>query len=103
MRRRTMTSALAPRALRITLLGGFDARLASGKPLPLRTRKSRALLACLALSAGRPQSRDALATLLWSGFADEQARANLRHTVFEIRRALGRAADVLHTVGEDVA
>ncbi|SDA94524.1 DNA-binding transcriptional activator of the SARP family [Sinorhizobium sp. NFACC03] len=72
----------------LTLLGGFDcAGLAAGSPAS--TRKARALVAYLALQTGRSQSREKLATLLWGGVAEEQARANLRQTLSVLRRALG--------------
>jgi predicted ATPase len=75
--------------LTLSLLGGFHARLDLGPPMALPA-KAQALLAYLALSAGQAQPRDKLGTLLWGDTADEQARSNLRHTLFTIRRALGR-------------
>ena len=49
----------------------------------------RALLACLALSPGKPWPREKLMALLWSDRAEEQARASLRQALAELRRALG--------------
>jgi hypothetical protein len=48
-------------ACRLTLLGGFALESGDGKALALPTRKDRLLLAYLALSAGKPQTRDRLA------------------------------------------
>jgi hypothetical protein len=42
----------------ITLFGDFEARLEPGPPLSLRTRKSQALLAYLAMPPGHAHSRD---------------------------------------------
>jgi DNA-binding SARP family transcriptional activator len=46
--------------LELKLLGRFQARCSSGRPVELTTRKTRALLAYLALYAGQAQSRDKL-------------------------------------------
>jgi tetratricopeptide (TPR) repeat protein len=51
--------------LELTLLGGFQARLVPGGAITLPTRKAQALLAYLALPAGRLHPRDSLAALLW--------------------------------------
>ena len=66
--------------LQLKVLGAFDARLGE-RPLSLPTRKSRALLAYLALSAGRPHTRDKLTTLLWGDAGERLARPVL-HTWF---------------------
>ena len=42
--------------LHLTLLGGFQARLASGQALSLPTKKAQALLAYLALPPGQNPS-----------------------------------------------
>lgn len=82
-------------ALRIRLIGQMEAwTLNSESVLPLG-RKTRALLAILALSAPRPVIRSRLAELLWSRRLEEQARASLRQ---EIHRLL----DALQPVGADV-
>jgi TolB-like protein/DNA-binding SARP family transcriptional activator len=75
--------------LELRLLGGYEGRLPSGEALALPTRKAWALLAFLALHPGREMSRERLATLLWSQRFDEQARASLRQTLYELRSGLG--------------
>lgn len=77
--------------LRLTLLGGFQARVDSGPALNLPTRKAQALMAYLALPPGQPHPRDKLAALLWGGIREESARASLRQALFSIRKALGEA------------
>lgn len=52
---------------------------------PVRGRKARALLAYLALHPGKSVSRERIATLLWGDRGDEQARASLRQTLFELK------------------
>jgi DNA-binding SARP family transcriptional activator len=71
--------------LKIEILGGFAARQAGGEPIVL-PKKSRALLAFLALNANRPQTRDKLASLLWEDSPEDQARASLRQTLSSLRR-----------------
>ncbi len=58
-------------------------------------RKTRALLAIIALSSPRPVLRSRLAELLWSRRPEEQARASLRQ---EIHRLL----EVLSPAGQDI-
>src|SRR5205085_12172438 len=87
-----MSPASAPR-LRLSLLGGFEIAPAKGSPLTLPTRKAHALIAYLALPAGRRHSRDELATLLWDDSDLDQARLSFRQCLFQLRKALGELAD----------
>jgi DNA-binding SARP family transcriptional activator len=90
--------------LGIDLLGGFDLRLASGAVLRLPTRKSRSLLAHLALAPGREQPRVKLMGLLRSDRAEPQARGSLRQELHALRQALaGIDPPVLHVAGDTVA
>lgn len=90
--------------LSLDLLGGFRARLESGEVLTFQTKKAQALLAYLALPLGKAHPRDKLAALLWGEMRDEQARSNLRHALFDLRRNLSAAASpALLTTGETVA
>src|SRR5262249_36015425 len=89
--------------LRITLFGDFEVRLGAGSPRGLRTRKSQALLAYLAVLPGRAHSRDRLATLLWGDRPPSQARARLRETLFVLRRAVAHShPERLLTDGDSV-
>jgi DNA-binding SARP family transcriptional activator/tetratricopeptide (TPR) repeat protein len=54
-----------------------------------RTRKSRAILAILAMASPKPVLRATLAELLWSRRENEQARASLRQCVHELQDTLG--------------
>lgn len=75
-------------ALRLTLLGTLQATDDLGRPLRLPTRKTRALLAYLALPAGTWHTRERLSGLLWGRSPDDRARNSLRQCVFSLRRAL---------------
>lgn len=57
------------------------------QPVEFSLRKGVALLAFLAVEGGR-QNRDRLATLLWPGYGQRDARANLRRTLSALSRAL---------------
>jgi DNA-binding SARP family transcriptional activator len=90
--------------LRLQLFGGFEARLGSGEPLVFPTKKSRALLAFLALGPGERHSRDKLASLLWGDMAEAQARQNVRKALSSVRQVVTGAHPAPLTVeGETVA
>jgi TolB-like protein len=74
--------------LRLKLLGGYEARVAEGPVIGIAAKKTRALLAYLALAGGRRYRRDKLADLLWSDRGDKQARDSLRQALVELRDAL---------------
>jgi DNA-binding SARP family transcriptional activator/tetratricopeptide (TPR) repeat protein len=88
-------------SFRLTLLGGFQARIATGSAVALPTKKAQALLAYLALPAGRAHPRDKLATLLWGDSPEGPARASLRQALFALRRVL--PADAVRVEGDHVA
>jgi TolB-like protein/DNA-binding SARP family transcriptional activator/Flp pilus assembly protein TadD len=73
--------------LLITLLNGFHVVVPSGKTIEIAAKKTRALLAYLAVPAGKPHTRDELADLLWSDRGDQQARASLRQALGELRKS----------------
>jgi TolB-like protein/Flp pilus assembly protein TadD len=73
---------------RLKLLGGFEAQQVDGTAIGITAKKSRALLAYLALTRGRTHQRGKLADLLWSDRGDKQARDSLRQALAELRDAL---------------
>jgi TolB-like protein/Tfp pilus assembly protein PilF len=75
--------------LQVCLLGGFELQSIDGRNAGPPGRKTRALMGCLALSAGKPWPREKLMALLWSDRGEDQARASLRQALAELRRALG--------------
>src|SRR5215813_6736778 len=85
----------------LALLGGFEARTASGLSLAMSRKKAQMLLAYLAMHPTHTHLRDKLATLLWEDAPAEQARLSLRQTLFIIRQAL--PVDPTLVDGEHVA
>jgi predicted ATPase/DNA-binding SARP family transcriptional activator len=84
-------------SLTITLFGAMQV-LVTGQPLPrLRSRKALWLLALVALRVGRPVEREWLAETLWPDADTDQALANLRTALSELRQALGTAAGQLRS------
>lgn len=75
-----------PTRLGVWLLGPTDVRL-GGRPIPLRTRKTLALLAYLA-AEDRMHRRAELAALLWPESDEHRARTTLRSAVHDLRGAL---------------
>jgi DNA-binding SARP family transcriptional activator len=75
------------RVYRLALFGNFTLHTADGSPVTGLSRKSKGLLAYLALGP-RVVARDNLAELLWDGRGVEQARASLRQACYELRHNL---------------
>ena len=89
--------------LRINLFGRLRVTDGDGAAISVPGKKPQALLAYLALNAGKPQSRDHLAALLWGERFDEQARQSLRQGISKLRKALGDGSpEVLVTDGDGV-
>ena len=97
-----MMAELAARAddLRLDLFGGFR-MTAGGRPVPISSRRARALIGFLRLARDGSASRERLAGLLWSDRGEEQARASLRQCLLEIRAALTPFAVELIQAGRD--
>ncbi len=94
---------LAPPTVRLALaLLGPPQVWVHGQPaIELRGQKMLALLAYLALEAGRPHRRDALAPRFWPDDPEKQALQNLRQTLVRLRRALDdEGADPPHLLIE---
>jgi DNA-binding SARP family transcriptional activator/WD40 repeat protein len=74
-------------AVEIRVLGRVDA-IIDGRPLPLRRRKQRALLALLALRANRTVGADELIDGLWGDRPPASAAKNIQSYVSQLRKAL---------------
>ncbi len=92
-----------PPRLRLTLLGSMAAHGPDGASVLPRGRKTRAMLAILAMAAPDPVPRSRLTGLLWSRRDREQARASLRQSVHELQEALGGIADLFHAERDHLA
>ena len=87
--------------VRLRLIGQMEAwTLTSENVLPAG-RKTRALLAVIALSSPRPALRGRLAELLWSRRPEEQARASLRQEIHRLLEALAPAGTEILSVTRD--
>ncbi|HYG86935.1 MAG TPA: BTAD domain-containing putative transcriptional regulator [Azospirillum sp.] len=88
----------------LRLLGDFALADAGGRTLALPGRKAQMLLACVALNAARPVSRERLAGLLWDDRDDRRAGHSLRQCLMELRRLGERAGgDVIRTDKDTVS
>jgi DNA-binding SARP family transcriptional activator len=86
----TAATEAGPRAVwRLELLGGCRLVAPNGTDRTPVGRKTRGLLAFLALAGGQPVTRERLAGLLWAERAEEQARASLRQALRELRQCFG--------------
>ena len=72
----------------LNLFGSMEAANGFGQSILPRVRKTRAMLAILALSAPEAVSRSTLCSLLWAQREQEQARASLRQSLRELNVAL---------------
>ncbi len=71
-------------AASLALLGPMRLSNSAGDDFTPKARKSRALLAVVAL-AGTPVARSRLGNLLWGDRGEEQAKASLRQALYELR------------------
>jgi DNA-binding SARP family transcriptional activator len=83
-------------ALCVTLLGPMRAHDADGNDVLPRLRKTRAVLAILALATPQPVLRSHLIHLLWRRPNQLQALGSLRQALLELKAALGPATRLLH-------
>ncbi len=79
--------------VRLRLIGEMGAWNLAGSSVLPRNRKTRALLAILALSPPGPVLRTRLAELLWSTRGSEQARMSLRQALHELGVVLATSGD----------
>lgn len=71
--------------LEVRLLGQFEVHQDS-QALTIPTRNAQSLFAYLILNAGRAHRREKLAGLLWPDSSEENARSNLRHELWRLRK-----------------
>ncbi|MBN1140120.1 MAG: AAA family ATPase [Anaerolineae bacterium] len=74
--------------LAVSLLGPFEVSLDGKAIAEFHSDKVRALLAYLAVEAGRPHRRETLAGLLWPDYPERSARTNLSNALSHLRTVL---------------
>jgi DNA-binding SARP family transcriptional activator/TolB-like protein len=76
--------------LEISVLGNVSVSF-KGQCIRVKSRKSLAVLAYIALNESRQETRERLVGLFWSETGEEKARASLRQTLRELRRYFAEA------------
>jgi DNA-binding SARP family transcriptional activator/TolB-like protein len=87
--------------VRLRLIGQMEAWTVTSENVLPTGRKTRALLAAIALSAPRPALRGRLAELLWSRRPEEQARASLRQEIHRLLEVFAPAKTEVLQVTRD--
>ena len=87
----TPPSSVGQVVVRMQLIGQMEAWTLTSESVLPAGRKTRALLAVIALSSPRPARRGWVAELLWSHRPEEQARASLRQEIHRLLEALAPA------------
>ncbi len=98
-----LTAASAPGQIvvRLRLIGQMEAWTLTSESVLPAGRKTRALLAVIALSSPRAALRGRLAELLWSRRPEEQARASLRQEIHRLLETLGPTGTEILLVTRD--
>jgi DNA-binding SARP family transcriptional activator len=87
--------------VRLRLIGQMEAWTVTSDNVLPAGRKTRALLAAIALASPRPALRGRLAELLWSRRPEEQARASLRQEIHRLLEVLAPANTEILQVTRD--
>ena len=87
--------------VRLRLIGQMEAWTVTSENVLPAGRKTRALLAAIALASPRPALRGRLAELLWSRRPEEQARASLRQEIHRLLEVLAPANTEILQVTRD--
>ena len=78
--------------LQARLLGQYEIRM-DGQPVLIASRPAQSLLAYLLLHPNKSHRREKLAGQFWPDASESNARGNLRHALWRIRKALGPGAE----------
>lgn len=87
--------------VRLRLIGQMEAWSLTSENILPTGRKTRALLATLALASPRPVLRTKLAELLWSRRGEEQARASLRQEIHRLLEAMAPLGTQVLAINRD--
>jgi len=100
----TDTAGFGQLVLRLRLIGPMAAWTLEPLSVLPTGRKTRALLAILAMAMPRGVARARLAEMLWSGRPEEQSRASLRQELHRLQEALSvTGAELLQVSRDQVA
>src|ERR1022692_2264603 len=81
--------------LHVTLLG--EQAITDDGSVRMRSSRTVALVAFLAVHAGSPQARQRIAGLFWPDSTDAQALTNLRRELHQLRHVLGAEPSLVVT------
>ena len=87
--------------VRLRLIGQMEAWTLTSETVLPSGRKTRALLAVLALSSPRPVLRGKVAEMLWSRRPEEQARASLRQEIHRLSESLAQVGAPILAINRD--
>ena len=87
--------------LRLRLIGHMEAWTMDSQSVLPSGRKTRALLAIMAMAAPRPVLRSRAAETLWSRRPEEYGRASLRQEIHRLHEALGKLGPEVLAVSRD--
>src|SRR5512138_3191627 len=87
--------------LLVKLLGQFSVQL-NGQPIEILSRPAQTLFAYLTLHPNTAFRREMLAGLIWPDANEANARSNLRHALWRLRKALRDAAGQEYCPAEDL-
>jgi DNA-binding SARP family transcriptional activator len=96
-----VTAGDDPVLVRLRLIGQMEAWTLTSESILPTGRKTRALLAILALASPRPVLRGKLAEMLWSRRPEEQARASLRQEIHRLLETLTPAGAQILAINRD--
>src|SRR5277367_420439 len=97
----TGSSMNDPVTMRLRLIGQMEAWTLTSESVLPAGRKTRALLAVVALASPRAALRGRLAELLWSRRPEEQARASLRQEIHRLLESLAPTGTEVLVVTRD--
>ncbi len=87
--------------LQVRLLGRFEVIL-DDQSIEIPSRPSQSLLAYLLINPNKPLRRERLAGMFWPDASEANARSNLRHALWRIRKALEKDGEPAYVQADDL-
>jgi pentatricopeptide repeat protein len=85
--------------LAVRFLGQFEV-MRDGSRLAIPTRNAQSLFAYLVINTGKAHRREKLAGILWPDSSEENARSNLRHELWRLRKTLDIGGETLFRIDD---